>query len=224
MAFLGKCLCRYGVTNERCSQVSEGRFFPKYDFFLYEAEQQSGLYNLSSNITHYNQYFTGRGYASIQADEFIRFHVKVPVRNNFTIAVRYSDATGGINIIIQGNKTLKCPGVERNISVHGLKFGTLGASWVSTNKIMLCHDVNYTIFLNSESNTSIKIDSLLLMPDLTQLRSYRMSQNNSSLIDICQRNSTTITGSLNSLSKCKNVTFSTMIELLNGSLRKYMLL
>ncbi len=210
LTFQGKCLCRDGIQNERCSNVDEGRFFPRYDYFLYEAEYQHGNYNKSSNITEYKKYFTGRGYAEIKNEQYIKFEISVQVRNNFSLVLR-SDADRGLKAWVQGNMTLECPQVNQNISVNDMP----------SPEILFCPGINYTIYVyGRDSNTPIKVDSLLLMPELKQLRSYNRSSN-TTLVDTCLSNFTTIQGSDTSASECKNVTFSTMVELFNGSLGKY---
>ena len=200
-------MCRPGIENENCSSVTTGRFFPKYDYFLYEAEYQPGNYNATSNISKYDIYFTGRGYAEITHEQHIRFEISVEVKNNFSVVLRYSGAAESLEISLRGNETLECPEVDTNFRTDNV------------TSFLLCPGVNYTIQVDGGStDTSIKVDSLLLIPNLKQLRSY--TTKTSSIIEGCLSNATTIQGSKESASICKEATFSTMVELFNGSLRK----
>lgn len=211
--FLGKCLCRYGIHSGRCTNVTKDRFFPKYDYFLYEAEYQSGDYNVTSNVSEYNTQFTGGGYALIQKKQHIQFKISVQVKSNYQVVFRYCDAIGVVGVSIRGNISLECDQVNQNMSVRRLNSDTCGASWQLFESIPLCPGVNYTIDMKAvDLNSSVKVDSLLLLPDLTPLRSYQ------ELVVRCLENATTIQGSEASLAQCRNVTFSTMVEFFNGSL------
>lgn len=212
-------MCRHGIEGKKCSEVTENRFFPSYKYFLYEAEFHPGNYSVTSNITEYGKYFTGRGYAELKNNQHIKFEILVEIKSNFTLVLRYSEAFGRLHIWVKGNLTsLECPEVNRNFSTHRLQANARGASWASPDRITLCPGTNYTIYIyTGDTNASVKVDSLMLVPELTKLRSYKYM---SSLVISCQANYTTIKGSTISKSGCKNVTFSTMVELFNGSLGK----
>ena len=211
--------------------MTSNRFFPKYDYFLYEAEYQPGNYNITSNISEYNKYFTGRGYAEIKNEQYIKFEISVQVRNNFSVTLRYSiNAVGEFGISIRGNTTLECPDINQDIPIDRLQPYARGELWESGEIILLCPGINYTIRVYSRnSNTSIKVDSLLLIPDLTQLDSYnttvpkaiRASSSPTPSEDECLSNFTTLQRSNQAPSGCRNVTFSTMVELFNGSLGEW---
>jgi hypothetical protein len=215
-------LCRHGIQNARCSNVTQDRFFPKYDYFLYEAEYQHGNYNTTSNITEYNKYFTGRGYAHISNTQFIEFKITVQFASNFDLVLRYSDGVGNLRVLVQGNGTLRCPGVKRTITADHLN-NTRTATWEYKETIPLCPGINYTINVTGkDSNTSVKVDSLLLVPKLTQLFSYEkyIESRRNDTIERCRKEFTTISGSNSAAAECKSVTFSTMVELFNGSIGK----
>ena len=209
--------------------MTQERFFPKYDYFLYEAEYQDGNYNITSNKTEYDKnFFTGRGYADIKNEQYIKFKISVEVKNNFSVVLRYSHGVGRLRLLIRGNATSECPEVNQSILTESLQVNNPIVSWESTEKVLLCPGTNYTIAVDgAENNISVKIDSLLLMPDLQDLDSYKTSNKNvrqrsSSQYSVatCLKEATTIQGSMTSVTKCKNVTFSTMVELFNGSLGK----
>ena len=196
-------MCRPGIQNENCSSVIAGRFFPKYTYFLYEAEYQPGNYTITSNASEYDVYFTGRGYAEIKNDQYIKFQISVEVKSNFSVVLRYSDGIGSLEISLQGNETSDCPEVDTNFRTD------------NSSPVLLCPGVSYTIQVdNGNTNTSVKVDSLLLLPNLTLLRSY------SNKTSSCLSNATTIQTSKASANNCKKDTFSTMVELFNGSLGK----
>ena len=210
------------MQGERCSKVADDRFFPAYDHLLYEAEYQPGDYSVTSNKSEYNKYFTGRGYAELQNDQYIEFRITVQVKNNFTLVLRYSEALGSLGVWVRANMTgSDCPAVDRNISLDHLQADAHDASWESPDRVPLCPGNDYTIRVHgvgvTASNFSIKVDSLLLLPELTKLRSYSYMAPS---VDACQGNFTTIKGRTASALQCENVTFSTMVEFFNGSLGK----
>lgn len=218
--FAGKCLCRKGVRGEACSNVTDNRFFPKLDYLLYEAEYQSGNYSLTSDLGAYDKYFTGRGYARITRKQYIDFTILVDVDSNYSLVLRYSNALGNVVVHVRGGNSSSCSAINRNISTSNLLPRGQGMSWRSHERFMLCSNNTYAIRLQGNDpaeNFSIDIDSLVLVPQLTELRAYK---NMSKLVDTCQTNFSTIQGGYASLSACRSITFSTMIELYNGSLGK----
>lgn len=202
--------------------MTKDRFYPKYDYLLYEAEYQSGNYTVTSNLSEYEKkFFTGRGYAEINNSQYIEFKVSVEVKNNFSTVLRYSDAVGRVVIWMKGNMTQECNEVNQNITVDNLQHETRGY-WQWPGRLKLCPGTKYNIRVHT--NGSIKFDSLLLVPNLNELISYRTASDDTKLlVKKCQKNATSIQGSIASESHCKNVTFSTMVELFNGSLGKWKL-
>ena len=121
---------------------------------------------------------------------------------------------------LTGKASSNCSAVNQTISTNNLLPHGRALSWRSRETFMLCSNDNYTIRVSSHDtgkNLSIDIDSLILLPQLTELHAYK---NSSTLVDTCLRNYTTIQGSYASTINCRSVTFSTMVELFNGSLGK----
>ena len=202
---------------------------------MYEAEYQPGNYTLTSNVSEYDIYFTGRGYAEIKDKQYIKFEISVEVKGNFSMVLRYSIGLGTLEISLQGNQTLECPEVHRNFATGSLQNDTHAASWNSLEsyeRVLLCPGVNYTIQVDvGDPSTSVKVDSLLLVPDLAKLDSYNTSSNPKTTrrsrnaqrqitAKYCLSKVNTIEEIDSSASDCKDVTFSTMVELFNGSLGK----
>lgn len=203
---------------------------------MYEAEYQPGNYTITSNASEYDIYFTGRGYAEIKDEQYIKFEISVGVKSNFSIILRYSYGVGSLKISLQGNETLECPQVDRNFTTGSLQNDTRTASWNSSEsyeRVLLCPGVNYTIQAEAgEPSTSAKVDSLLLVPDLPELNqsnnasskptNTRRSRNAQSSVTVnyCLSKVNTIEDIDTSASVCKGVTFSTMVKLFNGSLGK----
>lgn len=197
-----------------------------------------GDYTSTAYFTGVNQQFTGRGYAKIEQNQFIAFSFD----NNRSSSVGFS------GYIVIRYKKLKEDNVTLRLVVHScnssfchvtedLSFSLLssgfGLAWISSEPISFhrgqVYHLNLTFIGGWYVNSSVEIDSLILLPDIRDTRinnvtaQQRGAVHGMTSVDIedCWKNSTSLSGLLNSQSVCMNVTFSVMSEVFDGALRKY---
>ena len=198
-----------------------------------------GNYVPTSYFTGVNQEFTGRGYGRIKQHQFISFTVNNEGSTDFTfysyIVIRYTSAKEAnvtLGLSIASCNSSDCRETQ-NLTISHLPSG-VGAAWVLPEPVLfhkgLVYHLNLTFVLGMYSNSTIEIDSLILLPNVTDVRIYEMAQSVGSVhgmtlsqIEDCWSNSTTIAGLLNSPDICKNVTFSVMAEVFDGAIGKNML-
>ena len=237
---LGTCLCRNHIEGRRCTEVSPGFFVASFDYLKYEAEDAMGNYVPTSYFTGVNQEFTGRGYGKIGQHQFISFTVNNERSTDFTfysyIVIRYTsrkEANVTLRLSVASCNSSDCHEIK-NLTISHLPPG-VGVAWVSPEPVLfhkgVVYHLNLTFVVGMYSNSTIEIDSLILLPNATDVRVYEMAQSGGSVhgmslsqITDCWSNSTTIAGLLNSPDICKNVTFSVMAEVFDGAIGKYMMI
>lgn len=199
----------------------------------YEAENAVGSYVSTSYFTGANQEFTGRGYARIEQYQFISFTVGPGFSHYSYIVVRYTVrqvANITLRLSVSSCNASDCNETE-NFTISHLARG-VGLAWVSSERVAFhkgqVYHLNLTFVSGMYPNSTIEIDSLILLPDVEDIRIYEIAQGAGSVhgmtlpqIKDCWGNSTTVTGSQNSPDVCRNVTFSVMAEVFDGALGKF---
>ena len=193
-----------------------------------------GTFISTSYFTGVNQEFTGRGYAEIGQNQFISFTVNPERSTSLShIVIRYT-STKEANITLRLSVT-SCNSSycheTNNFTISHLSRGA-GLAWVSPEAVSfhqgLVYHLNLTSVSGMYSNSTIEIDSLILLPNVKSVRIYNIAQDAASVhgmslgqIEDCWSNSTTITGLQNSPDICSNVTFSVMAEVFDGAIGKF---
>jgi len=200
----------------------------------YEAEDAMGNYEATSYFTGVDQVFTGRGYGKIGFSQFISFTVNLSTSfSDYYVVIRYTnseDTNITLRLSISSCNESACH-TTNNITISQLPNGA-GLAWRSQVPISFLssqeYHLNVTYVSGMYPNSTIEIDSLGLLPNVRDVRIYEIAQDDGSVhgitlkqIEDCWNNSTTIAGSQNSPDICKNVTFSTMAEVLDGAISKY---
>ena len=215
-----------------------GFYVASFYHLKYEAEDAIGNYAATSYFTGVDQVLTGRGYGKIGSNQFISFTVNPNTSfSDFYIVIRYtSTEEANITLLLSISS---CNGSDchetNNFTISHLPHGA-GLAWRSQEAVSFLrgqvYHLNLTYVSGMYSNTTIEIDSLILLPNVRDVRIYKVAQMYGSVhgmalqqIDDCWKNSTTISRSKHSPDICRNVTFSAMAEVFDGAIGKcYMLL
>lgn len=234
---LGTCLCRSHIQGERCTEVSKMYYVASFYHLKYEAEDAMGSYVTTSYITGVDQVFTGRGYGKIGLSQFISFTVNSTTSfSDFYIVIRYTsveDANVTLKLTINSCNGSDCHATN-NFTISRLPHGA-GLAWRSQEAVSFLrgrvYHLNLTYISGMYPNSTIEIDSLILLPNVRDVRIYEIAQDTGSVhgmafqqIEDCWNNSTTIAGSQDSSDICRNVTFSAMAEVFDGAIGKSFLL
>lgn len=230
---LGTCLCRTHIQGERCTEVRKGFYVPSFYHLKYEAEDAMGSYVVTSYFTGVDQVFTGRGYGKIGLNQFISFTVNPSTNfNDFFIVIRYTsieDANVTLKLFISSCNGSDCYETN-NFTISHLPHGA-GLAWRSQEAISFLrgrvYHLNLTYASGVYSNSTIEIDSLILLPNVQDVRIYEIAEGSGFVhgmalqeIEDCWNNSTTIIRSQDSSDICRNITFSTMAEVFDGAIGK----
>lgn len=119
----------------------------------------------------------------------------------------------------------------RNFTISHLHLG-VGLAWVSKEPVHfqkeLVYHLNLTFISGVYFNSSIEIDSLILLPNVRDVRIFKVAQSAGSVhgmtlnqIEDCWSNSTSVAGLLSSADVCNNITFSVMAEVFDGAVGKF---
>lgn len=230
----GTCLCRNHIEGKRCMEATPGFFVPSLDYLKYEAEDASGNYTPTSYFTGVNQYFTGRGYAKIEQNQHITFLFNNNRSFSFSfssyIVLRYSklkEDNETLRLTVSSCNSSQCHEI-RDITISLLLTG-YGLAWKSEEPVYFQRGRVYNFMLafieGSYANSSVEIDSLILLPDISHTSVYVTAQSLGEVhgmtfnqIEACWNTSTTIPGLSNNPNICDNVTFSVMAEVFDGAL------
>lgn len=203
----------------------------------YEAEEALGSYISTSYFTGANQEFTGRGYGRIGQQQFIAFTVNNDRPRSFSfysyIVVRYTSTKEDnvtLRLSVSSCNSSDCH-ETRNFTISHLHLG-VGSAWVSKEPVHfqkgLVYHLNLTFISGAYFNSSIEIDSLILLPNVRDVRIFKVAQSAGSVhgmtlnqIEECWSNSTSVAGLLSSIDVCNNITFSVMAEVFDGAVGKF---
>ena len=186
-----------------------------------------------SPFTGVNHEFTGTGYGKISHNQFITFVVNFTTEfSDFFPVIRFTashtvNATLRLTIISCNNSN--CSTV-RTLVIYQVHAG-IGLAWKSPLSVRFTYGQVYHFNLTYERgmfpNLSVEVDSLILLPNLSNTRIYKVVQASNKVhgltlaqIEECWANSITITGSANNRDICRNATFSVMAEVFDGALGK----
>lgn len=195
-----------------------------------------GNYEATSNFTGVDQEFTGRGYGKIGFNQFISFNVNLSTSfRDFYIVIRYTHtekANLSLLLSISSCNEKNCS-ESNNFSISDVPYG-VGLAWISEEAMSFVRGQVYHLNLSYASgmyqNTSIEIDSLILLPNVRDVRIYEIANRYGSVhgmalqqIENCWNKSTTISGSQSGFDTavCQNVTFSAMAEVFDGAIGKW---
>ena len=237
--YTGQCICRTGVTGQICSQSVDGRFFPYLDYYLYEAEDSLGLFNFSYRYQSSPDLFTGAGFALINYYiDLIGFEpFTPPVSGMYNIVIRYSlmdsfmweEAEMRIQVGTEtgdGPPSI-CQEYTGNVKVF-YRDWMMGAGQAVVTSLCLRGGRTYDLVLNGFNSgsplndTELEVDSMVIF--LVQGEGLN-TLNNTGIRD--QYNNCLLqfqglaTRSSAALATCRDVSFSVMTELFNGTLGKY---
>ncbi|XP_048586842.1 laminin subunit gamma-1 [Nematostella vectensis] len=229
----GSCMCRTNIIGTRCTDVTTGYFTPSFSYLTFEAEEATGDYMQASNTVDLDKFFTGTGYGRITPGQYINFQARVDVNWKWFLMLRYTDlATGAdsLQIHISAEAAGNCSGVNMTVmNVTGLLAGR-GLARRAATPIVMCpgqtYNFNVTFSPGSSLNASIGVDSLVILPDVTESRVYKVAVAegvahgfDSDTIKQCWNNWTTISTIATSQPICsKNISFSVMSEVFNGAM------
>ena len=237
--YTGQCICRTGVTGQTCSQSVDGRFFPYLDYHLYEAEDSLGLFNFSYRYQSSPDLFTGAGFALINYYiDLIGFEpFTPPVSGMYNVVIRYSlmdsfmweEAEMRIQVGTEtgdGPPSI-CQEYTGNVKVF-YRDWMMGAGQAVVTSLCLRGGRTYDLVLNGFNSgsplndTELEVDSMVIF--LVQGEGLN-TLNNTGIRD--QYNNCLLqfqglaTRSSAALATCRDVSFSVMTELFNGTLGKY---
>ena len=196
---------------------------------LYEAEfANAGSFHAVSYFTGLGQHFTGRGYGQLSANQFITFYVEPSVNFTFSVALRYTEIeTTQIALRLE---VISCIAVncsmEKNLSVSDLDLGK-GLALQFNDTVSLVTGRRYLFnltFIGGQANSSVEIDSLVLLPVVQDTRAYRrqaLSKGDDvtgGQIEDCLKKQTAVRGFDVSDPVCRSITFSVMAEVFDGAL------
>ena len=231
----GTCLCRRYITGNQCTEVDQGYFVGFLTLLKYEAEYTIGSGVQTSYIDGFESFFTGRGYSKLSSNQWVAFHVKIPATVLFHVVLRYTKlhtSIGSIQIHTTAARTENCTAVNTTHVLNPVTNGK-GLAWRIKNTTMMCKDQDYTFnvtYFSENSNSTVELDSIVLIPDVTQTRSYTKSQQQPNktgyyvnTIEECATNYTTVMGAQSSLVICQNISFSVMAQVFSGALGKHQL-
>lgn len=209
-----------------------GYFVGFFTLLKYEAEYAVGNGIQTSYIDGFDSIFTGRGYSKLSSHQWVAFHVKIPVTLLFHVVLRYTvqhSSSGIIEVHVMADGRENCTSANTTYTLNPVTKGS-GQAWKIQTAMEICKEQEYTFnvtYFSENSNSTVELDSLILLPQVTQVRAYRMAQkqpNNlgytASVIEECVTNYTTVTGAQSSLEICKNISFSVMAEVFSGALGK----
>ena len=229
----GTCLCRSHIEGDRCTEVPTGFYFASFSHLKYEAEYAyAGDFLPTSYIIGENPYFTGRGYGKIGVNQFITFHVNASVNFKFNVVLRYTkteatEETLQLDIIAcsAGNCS-----TDASFNVSELDMGKAQAVQLDKTVTIVAgqeYFFNLTFVSGDEINSSVEIDSLVLLPEVQDSRVYKKAVElgqahnfTADTIKECLKNWTALQDSQHSLPICRNITFSVMAEVFDGALGK----
>lgn len=230
--FPGTCECRKNIQGTRCTVVPPGYYTGSLTHFKIEAEQSEGSYRYTANTIDLNKYFTGTGYAAITGNQFVIFNFTSNATFRGYAILRYtsaSDSIGDMQMKVVGKSSDGCPAISDTYFLRGLQKGN-GTAWNSTRVIHICKGQEYSFnvsFIMADMGSSIQLDSLILLPLITETLIYKIASNEGQAHEIkadtilsCWKNATTLASTDQSLPVCEKVTFSAMAEVLDGALRK----
>ena len=229
----GTCLCHQNITGKRCTEVEPGYFVGFFTLLKFEAEYAEGNGIQTSYLEGFGGIFTGRGYSKLSHHQWVAFAVKLSVTFPFHAVLRYTSpqsSNASIQLHITASRTSNCTAFNTTHFLNPLAKGS-GLAWKIQSPIGICKNQEFIFnvtFIGEGHNSTVEVDSLLLIPDITRVRTYQIAQQSPntlgytlSTMEACAANSTTLTGSLNSLDICENVSFSVMAEAFTGALGKY---
>ena len=197
-----------------------------------------GDYTSTTYFTGVNQQFTGRGYAKIEQNQFIAFSFDNNRSSSVTfsgyIVIRYrklKEDNITLGLVVRSCNSSFCH-VTEDLSFSLLSSG-VGLAWISPELSSFhrgrVYLLNLTFIGGWYANSSVEIDSLVLLPDIRDTRinnvtaQQRAAVHGMTSVDIeeCWKNSSSLSGLSYSRNVCMNVTFSVMAEVFDGALRKY---
>ncbi|XP_064648797.1 laminin-like protein lam-2 [Lineus longissimus] len=183
----GQCHCRPNIGGKNCDQPDNDFFVPKLDHLIYEAEYMSNadLFMLVEREGQENQSatFTGRGFLDLGPNDVFTFStsVNVPETQFYDLVVRYESSQTWNNVLLTISTTDPSPyycGRVPEVWTTKPKTAKANAAYkqgfVNFGKVCLSSVKQYTITLTlpNEKTKTMLLDSLVILPDLSELDAY----------------------------------------------------
>eukprot|EP00111_Clytia_hemisphaerica_P003965 TCONS_00011362-protein len=212
----GSCYCRFGISGRHCDQITSGTYVPSFNHYILEAEQGGGLLERISDIDGYGQRFSGYGYALVNASGSVELTFTPDMTRLFHIQIRYKELVHPQNITMELHFSNTGSTIQLISTANILQ---RGSDKMILAKVILVSGGNYTFKItNIDTNDqSMMLDSLVLLPDYEGVDLHRNSGPSvEELIANCWNESLS-SMTFEVTEGCKDVVFSTNIEIYDGS-------
>eukprot|EP00117_Sycon_ciliatum_P032228 scpid2548/ scgid25039/ Laminin subunit beta-2; Laminin chain B3; Laminin-11 subunit beta; Laminin-14 subunit beta; Laminin-15 subunit beta; Laminin-3 subunit beta; Laminin-4 subunit beta; Laminin-7 subunit beta; Laminin-9 subunit beta; S-laminin subunit beta len=155
-AVTGQCLCRPGFTGRRCESVIPGRYVPDIDHIRLEAESLATIEYLSNGVGYYR--------LAASPGSVRRGPLQVPMTLSYCLYVRYNTSSAAsVTVRVVGG------GADDSYSAVASPTGAV----VRLTTVQFTEQVSYEFIVSS--NVEVLIDSIVLVPEVTQLPQFSTS-------------------------------------------------
>ncbi|KAK6194778.1 hypothetical protein SNE40_000338 [Patella caerulea] len=228
----GQCDCRTNIANRDCRTTLPNSFAPKLDYFRFDAEFQTNV--LAENkIDRIGEgvadgTVSGRGLISIPAStNTVQLQFTTKLNKQFDVVLRYetpTEITGITGDIKQLNGVeYTCNGVTI-AAANTWTIPTTIQAMASRGGLILTRlcgriDQSYTLTLTTPSTTGLLIDSVVLLPVITELQTYIKADNDTKVkLEQCREASIGVNMPNRQSLNCTTLEYSLMTELVGGAI------
>lgn len=221
---LGACKCRHGVGGPLCKKTLPNRFYPAVDFLLFEAENAMGKFVLVSPLEDDKTTFTGPGFAQLSPGDHLKFkNIPVAIKHIYHIVIRYRGGCKGAHPVVtitqENNNATEKVQLKSSFNISEETY-ILGKQ--SSDSVVLNVTIEYNKTNSLSSNClPLLIDSLVLIPDMTDTRVFRESNSTiQETLQNCVKSRISLLSNQTESPQCEALVFSANAEIYNGTKRK----